>query len=169
VTIYGSGFGNQITQAGALPLPTTLGGITVQFNNILCPLIYVSPAQINLQVPYEVQPGTAAVIISRSDGGSAKSEVKIASVAPGFFGSNGYGLFLNNGTVINSAQTPATPGTIMVGYGTGIGPTNPPGTTGSPAPNPAPSATSSVSATVGGAPADVVFSGLTSGSVGLCR
>lgn len=36
------------------PLPTELGGVQVYFDGIRAPLLYVSPTQINAQVPYEV-------------------------------------------------------------------------------------------------------------------
>jgi hypothetical protein len=36
------------------PLPTELGGVQVYFDGIKAPLLYVSPTQINAQVPYEV-------------------------------------------------------------------------------------------------------------------
>ncbi len=36
------------------PLPTELGGVQVYFDGIRAPLLYVSPTQINAQVPFEV-------------------------------------------------------------------------------------------------------------------
>ena len=38
-------------------LPTTLAGISVLVGGLPAPLLYVSPEQINLQVPFEVEPG----------------------------------------------------------------------------------------------------------------
>src|SRR5579862_6486109 len=61
VAIYGSNFANDIAMAGSVPLPEQLGGASANFvvTNILggpvfsgpMPLFYVSPTQINAQVP----------------------------------------------------------------------------------------------------------------------
>jgi uncharacterized protein (TIGR03437 family) len=61
VSIYGSNFANGAASATMLPLPVVLGGVSAKFTvvNILdqplftgaMPLFYVSPAQINAQVP----------------------------------------------------------------------------------------------------------------------
>lgn len=40
--------------ADADPLPTELGGVQLYFDGIRAPLLYVSPTQINAQVPFEV-------------------------------------------------------------------------------------------------------------------
>ena len=42
--------------------PTTVAGTTVSVNGVNAPLVYVSPTQINFQIPWEVQPGLAVPV-----------------------------------------------------------------------------------------------------------
>src|SRR5580704_17714722 len=65
-TILGVGLSTQIAQSQADAngnFPTELGGTTVQVNGTLAQLLYVSPAQINLLIPAQVQPGSAKVVV----------------------------------------------------------------------------------------------------------
>jgi uncharacterized protein (TIGR03437 family) len=48
---------------GALPLPITLGGVTVSFNGIPAALYYVSPTQISALAPAGISPGQVCVIV----------------------------------------------------------------------------------------------------------
>ena len=56
VSIYGTALASTLANADSIPLSTTLGNVTVTFNNIPAPLLYVSsaPQQINAQVPWEL-------------------------------------------------------------------------------------------------------------------
>jgi hypothetical protein len=46
-----------------VPLPKSLAGVSVTMNSVTAPLYFVSPTQINAQVPYEILPGTAVVTV----------------------------------------------------------------------------------------------------------
>jgi uncharacterized protein (TIGR03437 family) len=61
VTIDGSFLSAQTASApaNATTLPVDLGGVEVYFDGIRAPLTYVSPTQINAQVPYEVLDATS--------------------------------------------------------------------------------------------------------------
>jgi uncharacterized protein (TIGR03437 family) len=88
-----SGFGTNLatTAVGATrtPLPTTLGGTTVKVldsagTERLAPLFYVSPTQINFQIP----PGTAlgaATITVTAGSVTNTGRITIGNVAPGLF------------------------------------------------------------------------------------
>jgi hypothetical protein len=69
VSIFGSNLAKAAAQAAASPLPNTLGGVTVTMTgsagSVQAPLYYVSPEQINLQIPFEVAPGNATLTITR--------------------------------------------------------------------------------------------------------
>lgn len=61
----------EAAQEGADPLPERLGGVEVYFDGIKAPLFFVSPTQINAQLPWEVGDGfnsNAIVRTLRSDG-----------------------------------------------------------------------------------------------------
>ena len=51
VSIFGENLGRETAAAEQLPLPTTLRGTTVTFNDFVAPLFFVSPGQLNVQVP----------------------------------------------------------------------------------------------------------------------
>lgn len=76
-------------------LPTTLGGVQVYFDGLKIPLSFVSPSQINGQMPYEtldVSSVSAYVRIAHSDGSvtvSAAIGVPIVGENPGIFAYGG--------------------------------------------------------------------------------
>ena len=89
-----SAFGNSLAitsqAASGLPLSTSLAGTTVTvFDSLgrqrLAPLFYVSPTQINYQIPESTALGTARIQINNS-GQAAKNEyIQIVNNAPGLF------------------------------------------------------------------------------------
>ena len=75
-------------------LPTTLGGVQVYFNGIPAPLTYVSPTQINAQIPWELTNTTSinAYVRSEMNGGvtfTSPVAVTIVSANPGVYGQLG--------------------------------------------------------------------------------
>ncbi len=55
VTLYGDGFASYTGNPSPAPgFPTQDASVTVSFNELRAPLLYVSPGQINAQVPFEV-------------------------------------------------------------------------------------------------------------------
>jgi uncharacterized protein (TIGR03437 family) len=67
------------------PAPTQLGGTEVYFNGIRAPLLYVSPKQINAQVPWEIDDTTsinAYVRTVRNDGRLTATTPVAASIVP---------------------------------------------------------------------------------------
>ena len=95
-----SAFGLQIgasTQAAlSLPLPTSLGGVSVDLTDAkgvpaMGSLFYVGPNQINLVIPASVAIGKATVKILNGTATPPTTTVQIAAVAPGLFTANGAG------------------------------------------------------------------------------
>lgn len=76
-------------------LPTELGGAEVYFNGIKSPLLYVSPTQINAQIPWEFTDTTSVNAYIRSvmsDGSimvTSPVAVTVVPANPGLFTSNG--------------------------------------------------------------------------------
>jgi uncharacterized protein (TIGR03437 family) len=81
--------------AGSDPLPTKLGGVEVYIDGIRCPLLAVSPTQINAQVPTEVLDSTsvsAYIRTERADGTvttTTAAGVPIVPANPGIFAQGG--------------------------------------------------------------------------------
>jgi len=89
----GANFTSQTGMALATPWPTMLGGVTIQVTDsagIFRPagLIYISPTQINFQIPAGTATGNATVSIN--NGGPIP--VQIQPVAPALFSVNSRGV-----------------------------------------------------------------------------
>jgi uncharacterized protein (TIGR03437 family) len=90
VSIYGTNFAAGLALASSVPLSTSLSGTSVSINGIAAPLDFVSPGQINAQVPFNVLPagtnGSVNVLVTNGSLVSAASPVTINQVGPGIFG-----------------------------------------------------------------------------------
>ncbi len=95
-----SAFGSSlaiVTQAATTqPLPTVFFGtrVTVRDSTGMerdASLFFVSPGQVNYQVPPGTAPGNATVIVTSADGNAASGNLTIAQVAPGLFAANANG------------------------------------------------------------------------------
>ncbi len=96
-TAYGTDLANKNAGGAALPLPTSFGGTSISImdsfgNESPAPLLYVSPGQVNFEVPPGIATGAAEVTVSSGDGTETLASVQIASVAPGVFELNSGGL-----------------------------------------------------------------------------
>jgi uncharacterized protein (TIGR03437 family) len=95
-SIFGANLSTASDIAISQPLPLTLGGSTVtvrdsQGNERLAPLFYVSPTQINYQIPVGTAAGVATVYVTSSNGTASACQVTISQVRPGFFTANSSG------------------------------------------------------------------------------
>jgi uncharacterized protein (TIGR03437 family) len=97
VSAYGANLATGTAPASALPLPTTLDGTTVTVTDStgaarLAPLFYVSPTQINYEIPEGTAAGPATVTIENSNGTSQTAKIQIGNTSPGLFELNSSGL-----------------------------------------------------------------------------
>ncbi len=67
------------------PLPTTLDGVQVTVGGLSAPILYISPSQIDIQIPANVKNGNADVIVKNGTSLSAAIPVTIVDSAPEFF------------------------------------------------------------------------------------
>lgn len=172
VSIFGTNLASAAGQAGAVPLPVSLGSASVTVNGLTAPLFYVSPSQINAQVPFEVGPGMASVVVDAAGVPTEAAMVEVAAAAPVLFRwGKDRALAVNSLTgELNSPQQPARMGSVVTVYLVGQGPVEPPVATGEAAPaDQLARATEPYSATVGGQPATVHYLGLAPGFVGLLQ
>lgn len=171
ITILGANLVTTTAQFTSTP-PAMLGGTSVSINGQNIPLFYVSPTQINGQLPFEIPAGAAAVMVTANGVASTTASITVAAAAPGIFliGSNRAAATNPDGSV-NTAANPVTPGGILTIYCTGIGPLDNPVATGAFAPvgGPLSRATLPVTITIGGQPANVQYVGLTPGSIALAQ
>jgi uncharacterized protein (TIGR03437 family) len=153
MSLYGTHLSITTKAADSAPLPTSLEGVIVTVNGVAAPLWYVSPGQINLQIPYETPLGPALVALN-NNGRVTSYTVQVSPTAPGIFSNSG---------ALTPAATAKRGSTVLL-YLTGDGELSPMLDTGAPpaantpvAQLPKPRAPLSV--TVGGVPAEVVFAG----------
>jgi uncharacterized protein (TIGR03437 family) len=158
-------FGTGLALAGAP------AGTSVTVNGQAAPLLYVSPTQINVQLPPDIPTGTARAVVSVSGVAGPETYLWVTEAAPAIFtyGSGRAVAQNHDDGKLNAPDAPARPGSALVVYLTGAGAV-------SGAFPEAGQATGSDrlyavrlpwSATVGGKAAGLLFLGLTPGFVGL--
>jgi uncharacterized protein (TIGR03437 family) len=90
---FGADFATTSSSASSLPLPTELAGTTVRVRDSagserLAPLLFVSPNQVNYQIPAGITAGAATVAITGGDGKTSTGIVLVNKVAPSLFAAN---------------------------------------------------------------------------------
>ncbi|MCX6627254.1 MAG: hypothetical protein NTW28_06460 [Candidatus Solibacter sp.] len=178
VSIYGAGLSEYTDSVLYAPnaLPLSLDGVTVSFDvpsaKLSYPgrIVFVSPRQINVQVPWELQGQASAQVKVTLDSfifGNVVA-VPLADTAPSFFENSGMAAALDQNSAIVTAANPAKRGQIVQLYLNGLGPVNGGPASGEYASNTLLARTKvDPAVTIGGQPAEVKFSGLAPGFPGL--
>src|SRR5262249_52280908 len=152
-------------QSSTATWPKSLASVSVTINGIAAPLYYVSKGLINGQVPYEVQPGPATVVVTVSGSQPAQVSATVVAANPGLLLYNGAALAVNPDASVNTPTSPATPNNFAILYLSGIGIPDHPVATGAPAPSAEPFARVNYpyTITVGATPVAVPYFGLAPG------
>jgi uncharacterized protein (TIGR03437 family) len=171
-SLFGSALATRVGQPTVIPLPTTVLSTTLTVNGEMAPMFYVSPTQIVAQMPEDIQPGVATVIVK--NGSSTSNAVAVMIPATG---TPQIGVYGNNRAVVThldyspvTAAAPAKVGENLVAWFTGGGPVDPAGTltTGAVSPGGLSPVTGQYSIKVGGVAATKIgYVGLTPLSIGL--
>lgn len=171
VTIFAQGAGPAtlagLQLTGDRRVSTTTGSTRVLFDGTAAPMVYSVAGQISAIVPYNVSgKSTVQVIIEYNNIQSAAVSVPVVSAAPGLFAiasGSGQVVAILPAGCCNSATAPARRGDIIVLYATGEGQTTPAGRDGSLAEYPTlaeyPKPVQTVSLTIGGRPAEILYAG----------
>ena len=174
ISVYGSDLSPVSQSSRSVPLPTILGDTCLTVNGQPVPVMFVSPAQINAQLPFAID-GNTQLLLRTPGGVSDALNVTILPAAPSVFRNSTAGPETGIATVVRSSNglvvTPSNPvhrGDLLTIYATGLGRTSPSVETGAPAPSePLASALITPQITVGGMPVEVQFAGLAPGQVGV--
>jgi uncharacterized protein (TIGR03437 family) len=174
IAIFGNLLADDTISASSIPLPTTLGNAQVIIAGQPAPLLFVSPGQINAVVPFSLNTNTTqSLLIQRDLTLSSPVPINVADGQPAVFlnpSAIPY-VFAYRGTAPAFLVTPSTPaqaGDVLLFYCAGLGVTNPPVADGVASPSsPLAYTQSSVTVTIGGQNANVIFAGLTPTLVGL--
>ena len=186
VSAFGASMSSGTTAATQLPLPTVIGDVAVLVDGRPARLFFVSPSQINYQLPPDTPAGVANVAVTRGGRTILQGTVPVTTVSPGMFTANASGDGAPAGVLLrvrangqqsyealarfDAAQSRLVPAPIvrrageqlfLILYGTGLKAA--PNADG----NAANGVAESVQATIGGVAAPVVFAGSAPGFVGL--
>jgi uncharacterized protein (TIGR03437 family) len=169
ISVFGTQLASTTDEVSAVPLPTALSGVsatvTGSAGSYPAPIYYISPNQLNLQVPYEVPAGSASLTISNNGQTSAPISFTVAAAAPAIFTDS-------SGAPV--AFGSAAPGETTTLFITGAGAVTPSIADGAaPASGTAisalPKPNLGVSVTVGGIAATTTFVGIPEGLVGVVQ
>ncbi len=124
ISIYGTGLANVTREVRHEDLvhgflPVILSDVSVFFGPVAAPLFYISPTQINAQVPAELQPGVWIVKV-RVNNLESSEPALVYPFSPGLFG-----VARHTDGMLVTREVPARPGEWIMFFGTGYGPTSP--------------------------------------------
>ncbi len=185
--LFGDFLADALSANTQTTLPTTLGGVRVLVNGRAAPLYFVSPGQVNFQIPYETIGGAATIQVERNGVVGNRVGVNIVPAAGRILVWNQFGLA--HGIIVNAdgslpipsavristfPSRPARTGDTLVIYAVGFGQTNPAVQTGVAAPSSPLAQLSNVIVHFGprglfgtSVPQPATFAGLSPGFVGL--
>jgi uncharacterized protein (TIGR03437 family) len=165
LTIFGTNLAGGIWIAPSVPLAVQANGVNVTINGVNAPLYYVSPTQLNVQIPYETPLNQAVTLIVNNNGQSARTTFQVAVAAPALFTDS-------SGMVV---PTPAAQrGSIVSLFITGAGAMSPSIATGA-APslgtpvNLLPAPVQATAVAIGGVNARIQFVGIPTALVGVTQ
>jgi uncharacterized protein (TIGR03437 family) len=181
VSIFGRNLAPRTATARAIPLPQELEGVSVEVTEpsktaVRTPLYFVSPGQINLQMPFGITGSSVEVRVRTAAGTSDPARVAIVPRAPRLFtrtlDGRGEAIALHVNYRLVGEGDPVEQGRYLILYATGLGEGRPQAIAGNPGGDggrwgPLNEVTEPVRVTVGGKPATVLFAGLAPGMAGV--
>jgi len=177
VSIFGAALA-EVTQSYSTPyLPVAINKVSVSFDaaTVSVPghIAFVSPGQINVQIPWELQGRSSVQMkVSIQDASGAVYTMPLAAYSPALFqyasGSDTFAAALDENNALVSSTNPVLQGHVVQLFLNGLGPVSNQPASGDPAPSATLAKTlATPTVTIGGQSAPVQFSGLTPGNAGL--
>jgi uncharacterized protein (TIGR03437 family) len=174
ISLFGSNLSPVSLANAEMPVSVALGESCLTVNGFAVPMFFVSPSQINAQIPYSVD-GNVNFVLRTPGGVSDTYRMTLRPAAPAVFQVPIPNTNLNTPAVYNArngglatGSNPVKRGDSIAIYLTGLGRTNPQVEAGAPAPS-APLAETLILPEIrlGGHSLPVHYSGLTPGSAGV--
>jgi uncharacterized protein (TIGR03437 family) len=174
ITLYGSQLSPTNLATKEMPLPTALADSCLTVNGQPMPIIFVSPTQINAQMPFQAI-GDTVVVVHTPGGVSDNFNLVIQPNAPAVFRSATAGPLTNLPTILKgdtgalvTDSEPVHRGDSLVIYLTGLGQVSPAVQNGLPAPgDPLATALTAPQVLLGDVSLPLMFAGLAPGEVGV--
>lgn len=105
VAAFGVNLATSTAAATSLPLPTSLGGVTVLVDGVPASLFFVSPTQINYALPEGTSPGTASVVVLNGSGVVTQGLLAVSDIAPSLFTADASGTGAPAGNLLRVKPT----------------------------------------------------------------
>jgi uncharacterized protein (TIGR03437 family) len=175
ISLYGQQLSPISLVSSEIPLPTALADSCLTVDGLAVPVMFVSPNQINAQLPFEAT-GNVTFTLFTPGGISNNFNTVVYSAAPSVFMSGAAGpqtglptiVRANNNSQLVTASDPIQGDDTLVIYLTGLGVTSPQVADGAAAPiSPLAYSVGVPTVTLGGVPLNVFYSGLTPTLVGV--
>ncbi|MCC6861868.1 MAG: hypothetical protein IT158_25070 [Bryobacterales bacterium] len=173
ISVFGSNLSPVNLATREIPLPTALGESCLTVNGVALPMLFVSPRQINAQLPFHLD-GNAQMVLRTPGGVSDNYNLRVMPAAPAVFRSGTAGPETGIATVVRgngelaTLANPLHRGDEIVIYATGLGRTSPEVEAGTAGPSdPLSLALIEPAVTLGGVRLPVVYAGLAPGQVGV--
>jgi uncharacterized protein (TIGR03437 family) len=126
ISIVGVNLSTAEERGPASPLKQSLAGVTMQTAGLLMPLFFVTPAQINAQLPFEIGEGQQSLTLSVPGKADMTVDFTVARNAPGLFntqvGDVAYAMASHADGSPVTLDSPAAKGETVTLFGTGFGP-----------------------------------------------
>jgi len=127
-SIFGANLAASVLVAPDGVVPQTLAGVTVMAGTRLLPLFFVSPSQINVQLPDDLALGTQTLTVSSQGQPDVQASFSVVRNAPGLFpqviNGQSFAVVLHEDGTLVTVDAPALHGELLTLYGTGLGPAN---------------------------------------------
>jgi uncharacterized protein (TIGR03437 family) len=126
ISIFGANLASDVFVASGNPLAQTLDSVTVRADNTFMPLVFVSPGQINAQLPGNLAAGSHNLTVRWEGKPETTAPLNVVRNAPGLF--NGgqqnqpVGSFIRPDGSAVTPDHPAQVGDMISVLGTGLGP-----------------------------------------------
>ena len=155
ISIFGQSLASVVQVGPVNPLAQSIAGTTVTINDTILPLLFVSPTQINAQLPSSLTDGTYTLNIQNAGQPEITGTLTVARNAPGLFfttaaDSTAYAMAFHSDGSMVTVSSPAAGGETISFLGTGFGPYQTPVFDGFFPPVPLPAVSDSVVLSVGG-------------------
>jgi uncharacterized protein (TIGR03437 family) len=122
VSLFGSNLASGSALTSSALWPRVLLGTSVFINGVAAGLAYVSPTQINAQIPDTTIAGRATVNVVAGDHVLPPIQLTVRPIAPSLFvDAQNHVMAQNQDGTANGANHPAAPGTLLTAYLTGQG------------------------------------------------
>jgi endo-1,4-beta-xylanase len=173
--IYGTNLASTPATTPGLPLGPSLGNVQVTVNGTPAPLYYVSPGQVDFQIPYSISPGPALVQVTSNGTAGTSAGITVQQSAPSILtwvdsAGKTRALTQNQDYSLNTSTNCAASGSYVTVYMMGSGPLDNPVASGAAATaNPLSRETLTTTGTIGGASVEALFAGLSPTFVGLMQ